>query len=240
MKWLVCLAGLYLIPGSALMCWHGLLLIVHNRELLLPLAIGMGSGIVLYLLLIRRSHVLSTFSHELSHAVAALMFFRKITKFRARGRSGGMVSHSEGFGGGLGNMFIMLAPYFLPVITLIAVLARPFVPAVYIFYVDIFIGFAFINYLFSSLSETRRNWFGGTFRDVEGNTAQTDIRKAGFVTSLITILSLSLFMNGLLFFLLVKGYGGFLPYLKLVVTGSYTFYLPWVLRVVNVVRQFFA
>ena len=73
-------------------------------------------GMLAYYLLRRLSFIrrneewMQTFSHELSHTIVSLLFFKKIHSFHVE-ENNGVVWHSGGFGG----IFITLAPYCLPI-----------------------------------------------------------------------------------------------------------------------------
>ena len=85
-------------------------------------AIGFVAFFILRLLpFIRRNEeMLQTFTHELTHTIVAVMFFRKIHYFHAEERSG-VMGHS---GGKFGQNFITLAPYCLPIFTYVFLLLR--------------------------------------------------------------------------------------------------------------------
>ena len=82
MRFLLGFFALFIIPGSAVACWDGLLFIARDPQLWIPLISGFGGGILLYILVIRKLPAISTFEHELTHALVALLFFRRINKFK--------------------------------------------------------------------------------------------------------------------------------------------------------------
>jgi hypothetical protein len=155
MKFLLGLVALFIIPGSVSASWEALLLIANDNELWIPLAFGLAAGIPLYFTLIKKLPAISTFEHELTHALVALLFFRRIHKFIVTNRRGGQVQYSGTFGGEFGDLLIGLAPYFLPTFTLIAVLVRPFLPAGWFPWYDGFIGATLAFHVFSTLEETK-------------------------------------------------------------------------------------
>lgn len=104
------------------------------------LAMGMGGFIVLSILRIFNKNLewLRTFSHELSHTVVGLLFFRKIHSFQAEIGTG-VMSHSGGLR--FGDIFISLAPYCLPLFTYILLFLRELGASSSLYIFDIMIGF---------------------------------------------------------------------------------------------------
>jgi hypothetical protein len=80
---------------------------------------------------------LRTFSHELTHTVVGMMFFRKIHSFEA-GVGSGVMSHSGGLR--FGTVFISLAPYCLPLFTYPLLFLRELGAANSLYIFDIMIG----------------------------------------------------------------------------------------------------
>ena len=82
-------------------------------------AIGAGVYFVLWLAWFRRRKSMwGTFEHELTHAVACLLCFKKVRSFQAADASDaegtlGQVTYDKA--SGLRGIFISLAPYFLPI-----------------------------------------------------------------------------------------------------------------------------
>jgi FtsH-binding integral membrane protein len=82
-----------------------------RRRVVLPLAVGFGSGL-LFFLLVSRFLVLYVFGHELTHWLAAKLFLRRTGAFQVRGARGSVAIDRP-------NIWIVLAPYFIPVYSLI-------------------------------------------------------------------------------------------------------------------------
>ena len=101
---------------------------------------GIGGFIVLSILRIFNKNLewLRTFSHELSHTVVGLLFFRKIHSFQAEIGTG-VMSHSGGIR--FGDIFISLAPYCLPLFTYILLFLRELGASSSLYIFDIMIGF---------------------------------------------------------------------------------------------------
>ena len=106
MKILLGLFALFIIPGSLMGFWDALLMIAGNQDLWIPLLCGLCMGIPLYFTLIKKIPAISTFEHELIHALVALLFFRRIHKFIVTNSNGGQVQYSGNFGGQFGDLLI--------------------------------------------------------------------------------------------------------------------------------------
>ena len=78
-----------------------------------PFWLGVTGYLILWHLVLRRrlwGSFLPTLSHELTHALFALLTLHRVTNLRATWRSGGEVQYV----GGRGNWLITIAPYFFP------------------------------------------------------------------------------------------------------------------------------
>jgi hypothetical protein len=136
----------------------------------------MAAGFILFEIIFKRLWGFSTFEHELSHALVALLFFRRIKKFKVTRFDGGYVEYTNGFGGEAGNHFIALGPYFLPTFTLLSVLVRPFFPIAWFPWFDVWIGITFSYQTMNNIEELRRNWTRERFRLAGGvQLTNTDI-----------------------------------------------------------------
>lgn len=143
----------------------------------------------------RNEEWLQTFSHELSHAIVSLMFFRKIHSLHVDERSG-VVWHSDG---GIGDIFITLAPYCLPIFTYMFLLLRIIGDSKMLYVFDIFIGFTFAFHCFCFWRQTR--------------LYQTDIQKYGAIRSFSFIATALLFNITIIFLSIRKGIVGSFLYL---------------------------
>jgi hypothetical protein len=225
MKLLAGLIALFLLPGSAIALWDGILLVYGDSFILKYSLIGIVSGGIIYFLLIHRWNHFLTFEHEFTRAFMALMFFRKINKFIATKYEGGVVYHSGGFGGEFGDIMITMAPYFFLTFTMIALLFQPLVPPKFSSVYILFIGFTFIFHHLSTIRELRINWNSNTFPEaISGRIRITDIASSGFVFSFIFILAMTLFFNALTFWFLKYSYSGFIPFMKEVFSESLLFF----------------
>ncbi|MCX6305390.1 MAG: M50 family metallopeptidase [Bacteroidetes bacterium] len=236
MKFLFSLLSLIIIPGAAIACWTGFSLILASQSLWVPLGIGMGAGVVLYFLVLRETHWFTTFDHELTHALMALIFLRRIKRFVVTGRHGGFIVQSGSFGGKFGDLMITTAPYFLPTFTLVAVFFRPVTEQKYLFYFDIFLGITMMYHLLSTAKETKENWSNRYFKDAEGDTGKTDIGKTGYIASFLSIVAFTFLFYGLIFYLICYGYPGIWPFFKFMAISSFGVIKPFTVYLAGLVK----
>ncbi|MEN6317881.1 MAG: hypothetical protein ABFD82_03855 [Syntrophaceae bacterium] len=170
--------------------------------------LGAAVGILLDAVLLSKIPGLETFEHELTHSVASLIFFRRVTRFVTTHYDGGYVEHTGGFGGTFGDDFIGLAPYFFPTFTVASVLVHPFLGSGWFPWFDLWIGFTFGYHVWSTVKETRRSWTKNLFLCASGQMDQTDIARRGFVFSFIYITALTLAIHTVLLVIMLKGYSG--------------------------------
>ena len=82
-----------------------------NRQLYLHFLYGFGGYMLLYVILLRkRMRFWETLSHELTHAVFAVLFFKKVGAILATHDEGGVTVYSAKNS----NFIIRLTPYFFP------------------------------------------------------------------------------------------------------------------------------
>jgi hypothetical protein len=208
MRFLGAVLLLGLLPGSLDAFLAGGSALIHSR-CLWPFAAGFAVGLVVEQLLLSRLPGLDTFEHELTHVIAAWLFLRRVTGFKATWRRGGHMSHTSGFGGGLGDDFIGMAPYVLPTFTLLLVIPRPLLPTPFLPWYDATVGFTFSCHLLSNIRETRSQWHRGWFRSAgSGEYVQTDLGRRGLAFSFIYVVVVSLAIHGLLAALMGRGFQG--------------------------------
>ena len=124
----------------------------------------------------KNTGVIRIFTHELTHTVVCLMFFRKIHAFSVS-HEGGAVQHS---GGSRGDIFISLAPYCLPIYSFAFAIIRLMSSESSLFIFDILIGLTLAFHIICYAKETRPK--------------QTDIKRSGYLRSLLFIPT-ALFFN---------------------------------------------
>jgi hypothetical protein len=225
MRFLLGLIALFIIPGSGLAFWDALLVIARDKDLWIPLVCGFATGIPVYFAVIKKIPYISTFEHELTHVLVALLFFRRIHKFIVTSKRGGQVQYSGNFGGEFGTLLIGLAPYYLPTFTIIAVLLRPAIPAEWFPWFDVFIGATLAFHICSTPEETKNAWTKRTFSGAGDNQkTKSDIGKVGYIFAFLVITGFGIFLMGLALQMIGSGYAGTWPFLKQVGNNSFITY----------------
>jgi hypothetical protein len=197
-----------LLPGVTAAFTLHVVFLAHAPTVLIPIAAGTFLGILLDHFVLHRMPVVETFEHELTHAVVALMFFRRVTGFVVK-RSGGTVTYQGSFGGQFGTDFIGLAPYIFPLFTALSVIGRLFVPPAWFPWYDGWIGVTYGYHVWSSIEEVRESWTKRSFVSAgTGKVTQTDIARRGYIYSAIFIAAFTIALHGLLIALLLKGFHG--------------------------------
>ncbi len=206
MKIVFIILSILIFPGAIRGLSDSALLFAHNTSIFYPFIAGIILTLVLYYLLLKRWYSLQVFDHELTHAVVALLFLRRITSFKSSAQ-GGYVGHSGGFGGELGNIAISLAPYFFPTITLLTCLLRPIVPVNWFPWYDVMIGATLGYHFASTIDDIKLNYTNRTFFLAGTNSStSTDISRTGFITSTIAIIAFTILMHAIIFYMLTGGY----------------------------------
>ncbi len=238
-KFWLSLVALFFMPGLVVAFGQGLLLFFVRKELWIPVLAGIVLGVIFYKVVFRRLWGFSTFEHELSHALIALLFFRRIKKFVVTRFNGGYIEYTDGFGGKTGNHFIALGPYFLPTFTLLSVLIRPFLANAWFPWFDVWIGITFSYQTLNNIDELRRNWTRERFLLAGGGgLTNTDIGHEGYIFSFIIILALKLLFLGFLMYMLSGGYLALPLWLTIVWNKSIGFFEPVVSQTYVYVRDF--
>ena len=120
-------------------------------------------GIILFLVVKRflKENLMwfETFTHELTHTLIAILFFRKIHSFEAKNNSGQIMTS----GNDNTLVFVDLAPYCLPIYTFILLAIRSICYSPFLWCIDIIIGISLAFHI-------------NTFKKQIGNY-QTDINK---------------------------------------------------------------
>jgi len=145
---------------------------------LIQLGVGAGAFLLIwFLFLSRKESFWSVVEHELTHAVFALMFFKKVRTINADRRRGGLVK-VEG-----GNFLIALAPYFFPLLSVIIIVVKPLIFSTYQWLLNGLLGFTLMFHLLYLLNEF--------------HPSQPDLQQTGFLFSTVVVLFLNLFFIGL-------------------------------------------
>ena len=144
--------------------------------------LGTIAFLILYFLFSNKLQYFSTFKHELTHNIWALLFFKKPRGFHVNTDGSGLFEWS-GSSGLLSKIFILLSPYFFPTITMFLILFSPIIKDRFISVYFLVIGMSFGYHIVSAIKEI--------------HLGQTDITENGYFTSFNIIVLMNLIMNGL-------------------------------------------
>ena len=148
---------------------------------------------ILHFLLSNKLQYFSTFEHELTHNIWALLFFKKPRGFHVNTDGSGLFEWS-GSTGLLSKVFILLSPYFFPTITMFLIILSLIIKDEFISIYILVIGMSFGYHIVSSIKEM--------------HLGQTDITENGNFTSFNIIILMNLIMNGLVIAFINNGSKG--------------------------------
>ncbi len=145
------------------------------------------SGIIFYIILRitveslteHSFRFLDNFEHELTHIFFSIICFKSINKLTVTRQSGGSVEVSGD------NLIIRLSPYFFPLLAFIVLIPYPFLQIGYRKYDLLLVGIGVGIHLIS------------TIKDI--HVEQPDLKRSGFLFSLIFIILMNLIFLGILF-----------------------------------------
>jgi hypothetical protein len=208
-RFIAILIGSFIVPGATLALGFVLTDVFAQPSVWQPIIGFLSVGAILTTLSGKHFPGFRTFIHELSHALVALLFFRRIRGFHCTFRKGGSVTFSDGWGGMAGNLLITLAPYYLPLLCLPFYIAALFVSDTLMVWVRGGFGFFLGYHLIANPRDIAQNWRGGRFR-APGirHSVASDIAQAGYLTSVVNCLALFLVLSGSMLAVLSLGAQG--------------------------------
>lgn len=205
--------GLALVaPGVVEASWTSAKALVGSEVLWRRFVIGGFLGAALDRVVFDRVRVCRVWVHEMTHAAVALLLGRRVAKI-AYGPQGGYVVHRGNSGGEAARIIISLAPYTFPIFAVIAVGARPLLPATLpgwgMVAFDVLLGAVTKLQLLGGLHDLRDNWRGVSSDRAQGRgVTRSDIEKNGTVFSMLYITVVALAVWGVLCAVLADGYAG--------------------------------
>ena len=153
-------------------------------------------GVVFSLLVVsiykRKLEFFSTFEHELTHNIWALIFFRKPMGFHVNSDGSGLFQFIPG--GKFSDIFISLSPYFFPTSCFIWLPFHIICKEEYMWFYFLMMGIFFGYQIISTIHET------GSY--------QTDISSHGVVYSYFVFIPLYIVFHGIILAHLTNGFSG--------------------------------
>lgn len=146
--------------------------VFHQPQLFLSFCTGgIAFSALWFFLFSKKGYFWSTLEHELTHAIFALIFFKKIHSISASRKKGGLIKIDGG------NAVIALSPYFFPLACMPILLLKGVFPNQYQIFLNFLMGFTYFFHLLNLFKELHLD--------------QSDIISAGYLFSIIIII----FMN---------------------------------------------
>lgn len=195
-KWPVAIISLVLLPGAMWALGTMIRLVVDNFGGMLPFWGGFGAYLAGWYFIFRKpgwGSYLSTFEHEITHALFAVLTFHKVTSMKTSWHDGGSTTFQ-----GRGNWLVTIAPYFFPTVSIILAALLWLVPESLLMWANALLG-ASLAYHFTS------TWLETHFR-------QTDLNKASLPFSLMFLPTANVALYGLLFAFAADGQAGMSEY----------------------------
>lgn len=206
-KWPVALVALVLLPASAGSLWNLIVGCANRPEPLVPFLVGAALYAAAWWLFLRRpswGSLLSTFEHELTHAIFAWLTLHRVIGLRATWRSGGHMKHT-----GKGNWLITIAPYWFPLAPVAIMVAFFWTPPQYLPWTSAALGLTAAYHVTSTYRETHRG--------------QPDLRQVGWLFSAMFLPATNLIALGVVLAFAAAGAEGAVEHLREVVrqTGAW-------------------
>ncbi len=177
-------------------------------------ALGFGLYFILWFFWLRhRDTFWSILEHEITHAIMAMVFRKKIRALKARRAVGGSVIVDGG------NIWIALAPYFLPLPALLVAMFTPLLQQHYLPYLHGMVGFLMGFHVFPLLNEF--------------HLSQPDIQQTGVIVSILMTMAGNLFFFGIIVSLL----SGEWQTLKIFIGQSLMYSVQFASTIGNYLRQ---
>ncbi len=154
LKWPLGSITLLLLPGAGWALYDLGRACTLQRSLMVPFVAGFAAYAVGYWLFLRKpvwGSLVSTFEHELTHAIFAWATLHRVVQLRATWRRGGhMVLRGEG------NWLIAIAPYFFPTAAVLVALASIWLPPPWLPWANVLLGASVAYHVISTWTESHR------------------------------------------------------------------------------------
>jgi hypothetical protein len=179
LKTLVAIFAIFGIAGFGKVLIQSFIQLSKSPQPLLIFLLGMlAFTVIWFFYLVQRGNFWSTLEHELTHALFATLFLKRVHSISASRKRGGVIA-IEG-----GNSIIALSPYFFPLGAIVILLLKFLAPVQLKIYFIFLLGFAYQFHLIN------------LFR--EFHIGQSDIRASGYLFSTLFIIFCNLVFFGLI------------------------------------------
>jgi len=178
------------------------------------IAFGTGMGLVIERFLNRFIPEIEILEHEITHALVGIPFGFIPTGISVSRRRGGECRHYAVIPWPLIPLYpvakriVTLAPYFMPIFTVIMASFRPITPSNWQPWYDLGIGATFGYHSLGTLAELRENFTSSNLADGSGRWKKSDIGKTGIIFAPIFIIVATLAVHGLILAVIVHDYSG--------------------------------
>lgn len=188
LKWPAAIAAVILLLPAGIACVDLIKACIRDPGPMLPFIGGAGFYLLAWLYLFRRwrATLLSTFEHEMTHALFAVLTLHRVVELRATWSRGGHVKIL-----GRGNWLITVSPYFFPTVCFVLFPVIVLVPGIPQNIGDALLGAAFMYHITSTMRET--------------HAAQSDLKTVGYPFSVMLLPTANLLSSGVV---LAVAYGG--------------------------------
>ena len=154
--------------------------------------IGTSFSIVVLLFFKTRFNFFSTFEHELTHNIWAIVFFRKPMGFHVNNDGTGLFEYEAG--SRFSNVFILLSPYYFPTVCFMWLPFHIVWKEEYYWFYFLMMGIFFGYHVMSTIQET--------------GSHQSDISSNGVFYSFLIFIPLYVVFNGIILAHLDNGFTG--------------------------------
>ena len=182
LKWPTALVSLVLLPGLLHALYQILRAIQRDPAPTYAFLAGALAFAMLWRLVLRRAWLgryVMVLEHEITHALFAWATFHRVYELHATVRSGGHVRYQ-----GPGNWLIVIAPYFVPTVALLAIAVLVWLPDRLHVHGSAALGATVAYHVASTLTETHRD--------------QPDLRTVGWIFSALFLPSANAAVLGVL------------------------------------------
>ena len=200
LKWPIAIISIVSVPALSLVLLGTLGEHFSNMQWLL---LGFGAYYLFWRVFLTRlrNQWFSTFEHEVTHCIFAIVMGNRVTGMRVTAVEGGHMQYI-----GTPSWLIDVAPYFFPTMTLVALLILPWVPVITPAESLFIVGVTVAYHLTST-------W-------VETHTGQSDLQKAGFVFSLLFLPGANIACLNVVLNVALYGWVGIFKWYDAVVSSS--------------------